>query len=281
MARDHIEFIQAQLIPWRVLPPTTARPGVEMRMLSRDPEIGASSLLLRYPKGFAINEPHYLDNDEEFFVLDGELEIGRTRYGKGSYAYLPDGYPRPRMATPDGALVLTFFEGKHKNVFGGAKDFRKDLLVEKIDTTTAAWAGIVDPKVKGGGLRKIMLREDAKTGERTWILRMGANDPKKVTHSQLEIHPFVEEMLLLDGSISMSIGVLHQGAYFWRPGGVQHGPVGTIPGCTCFFRCKGGPFSTDWTKESYPIDYNAPYDPTLPPDLKAIARPLGAPQPIA
>jgi hypothetical protein len=281
MARDHIEFIQVQLIPWRVLPPTTARPGAELRVLSRDPEIGASSLILRYPAGFAIKDAHYLDSDEEFFVLDGELQIGSQRYGRYSYAYLPDGYPRAGMASPKGATVLTFFEGKHKNVFGGTKPYRKDLLVEKIDANTAVWGGTVDPKVVGGGLKKLMLREDAKTGERTWMLRMGANDPKKLTHAPLETHPFVEEMLLLEGSISMSIGVLHQGAYFWRPGGIQHGPIGSLPGCLCFFRCKGGPFSTSWTKEALPIDYNAPYRPTLPRDLMTIAKPLSGPQPIA
>ena len=121
MARDHLEFIQAQALPWITLPETAARPGVACKILSRDVDSGAVSVILRYPAGFEIAAAHYLDNDEEFFVLEGEVHLGETVYGPRAYAYLPDGYPRGPMRTPNGAAVLTFFEGPHQNVFGGEK----------------------------------------------------------------------------------------------------------------------------------------------------------------
>ncbi len=263
MARAHLEFIQAQVLPWITLPETAARPGVGCKVLSKDADSGAVSVLLQYPAGFAIDGAHYLDNDEEFFVLDGAIEIGERTYGPHAYAYLPNGYPRDGMRAPDGATVLTFFEGPHQNVFGKTADYDQSRLVEHIDVAGSEWGDGVDPKVVGAGLSKLLLRLDKKTGERTWVLKMGATDPS-IAAAPLETHPHVEELFLLDGAISMPQGVLRRGAYFWRPGGIQHGPIGTKPGCTCFFRCKEGPFSTDWTDKAETIVWDAPYRPTLP-----------------
>ena len=269
MARAQIEFFQSQALAWRTLPDAAARPGVGCKVLSRDGETGAVSVILRYPAGWQIADAHALDTDEEFFVLDGELVIGETAYGKHDYAYLPAGWPRNGMHAPAGADVLTFFPGAHKNVFGQDQDFDAGLLIERTPSAEMPWGGDVDPNVVGAGLGKKMLRLDPATGERTWLLTMGANDPAMVHETHLETHPHVEEMLLLDGGISMPMGVLRRGAYFWRPGGIQHGPVGTLPGCTCFFRCMGGPFSTDWSEEAHEIEWDAPYNPVLPADVAA------------
>lgn len=268
MARPHIEFLQSQVLPWFTLPGTAARPGADCKILSRDAEAGAVSVILRYPAGFAIDRPHRLDSDEEFFVLKGEVSIGDTVYGEGAYAFLPKDFPRGPMRVSKGADVLTFFPHKHDNHFDGGAGYDKRKLVEKVDTKTATWdvAG-VDPKVVGSGLAKLVLRLDPDSGERTWILRMGASSPD-LKAAPLETHPFVEEMLLLDGAISMPWGVLRQGAYFWRPGGIQHGPIASKPGCTAFFRCKEGPFSTNWTSHTKTIQWDAPYQPVLPPDLQ-------------
>lgn len=271
MAREHVEFIQTQVLPWFTLPETAARPGVGCKVLSKDPDTGAVSTLLRYPAGFAIAEPHFLDNDEEFFVLGGEISIGGRTYGPRHYAYLPDGYPRADMRAPDGATVLTFFEGSHQNVFGDTKDYDKSRLIAQVDTAAHDWNDGVDPKVVGAGLNKLMLRLDQDSGERTWLLQMGPTDPNVVKAAPLETHPHVEEFFLLDGEISMPQGVLRAGSYFWRPGGIQHGPIGTLAGCTCFFRCKGGPFHTDWTDDAQTIVWDAPYKPTLPDALAQYA----------
>lgn len=268
MARPHIEFLHAQVLPWLALPATAARPGASCKILSRDAESGAVSVILRYPAGFAIDRPHRLDSDEEFFVLKGEVGIGGTVYGEGAYAYLPKNFPRGPMRVKDGADVLTFFPHKHDNHFDTGPGFDRRKLVEKTDSKTAVWdrAG-VDPKVVGSGLSKLVLRLDPDTGERTWILRMGASSPD-LKAAPLETHPFVEEMLLLDGAISMPSGVLKRGAYFWRPGGIQHGPIASGPGALAFFRCMGGPFSTGWTSETETILWDAPYRPVLPADMK-------------
>ena len=37
MARDHLEFVQTQVLPWIILPDTAARPEVACKVLSKDP----------------------------------------------------------------------------------------------------------------------------------------------------------------------------------------------------------------------------------------------------
>lgn len=272
MPRPHTEFIQAQALPWKTLGPYASRPGIEAKALSFDPESRAVTAILRYPAGWTFERTHYLDSDEEFFVLSGALVVNGESYAPGDYAYLPAGYPRERMYSSTGADVLTFYEGPHRNVFKeappGLFDARK--LIVKKSTSAMEWEGPRDPIVAATAAapRRKSLRDDPATGDQTWILAMNADDPAKMTHQRTETHPVVEEHFLLAGEISMHCGVMRPGAYFWRPPGIEHGPVGTREGFTGFFRTKGGPLSTRWSDEAKPIVWEAPYAPFLPPGLR-------------
>lgn len=275
MARPHIEYIQNQVLPWKTLGTGASRPGAEARALSYDPATKAVSVVMRYPKGWAMPDAHYLPCDEEFLVLDGVLSVGSVDYRRGDYAYLPAGMPRPNMASETGAVVLTFFEGPHASVFADAPVGLYDpaRLIAKIETEKMPWGQPSDPLVAALANhpgRKV-LRDDARTGERTWILTFGPDDPAKLTEGRIETHPVVEEFFLLDGDIHMPCGVLRPGAYTWRPGGIEHGPVGTRGGMTCFFRCKEGPMTTHWSERAKPIPWDAPYDPVLPEALRPLA----------
>lgn len=265
MARPHIEFIQAQASPWRVLAEDRVRPGVEAKRLSYDTESQAASVILRYPAGWAMDHTHHLDSDEELFVLSGALMIGDVTYGAGDYAYLPAGYVRTGMSSSEGADVLTFFEGAHINVPGPAPDgaFDSRKLVERVRTRHVDWGSATDPKVAAPGVKRLGLRKDAKTGDTTWMLDIDATGMGGEVN-RLETHPVVEEVFLLSGEFHMPMGVLKEGAYFWRPPGIAHGPVGTKTGALGFFRCKGGPLTTEWSDESYPVQWDAPYVPILP-----------------
>lgn len=275
MARPHLEFVQAQALPWRLLGPEASRPGAEAKPLSFDPETRAVSVILRYPPGWSLARSHHLDSDEELFVLAGALVINDEEYGIGDYAYLPAGFPRAGMFSPKGADVLTFYEGPHRNGAGSsaANAFDARRLIRRKATRKMPWEGPRDPIIAAtaSAPRRRSLRDDPETGEQTWILAMNADDPAAMTHGRTETHPVVEESFLLEGEISMHCGVMRPGAYFWRPPGIAHGPVGTRAGFTAFFRTKGGPLSTKWSDESLRIDWEAPYRPTLPP---AVAQSL-------
>ncbi len=270
MARPHIEFVQCQALAWHDLGENAIRPNVQAKRLSRDPESKAATTILRHPKGWTFDEEHYLDGDEELFILDGALIINDVTYGIGDYAFLPAGYQRTHMSAPDGAAVLTFLEGQHKRIFGDPPDgmYNADKLVLRIASDDVEWGGSTDPNVAAPGVRRLGLRKDPDTGDTTWLLDIDetgmGNDVNR-----LETHPVVEEVFVLSGEMHMPMGVLKQGAYFWRPPDIPHGPVGTKTGALGFFRCKGGPLTTDWSEETYPVNWNAPYDPILPDDKRA------------
>jgi quercetin dioxygenase-like cupin family protein len=275
MARPHIEFIQAQALPWQALGPNAARPGAEAKVLSFDPETRACTAILRYPKGWSLPRAHYLDSDEELYVLDGALWIGGVEYRTGDYAYLPAGLPRPSMNSPAGASVMTFFEGPHTTVYGEAPVGLYDpaRLIAKIESAAMPWGDPSDPVVAAtaNNAGRKLLRQDPKTGERTWLLKFGPDDPAKMTRGRLEVHPVAEEVFLIAGEISMPMGTLKPGAYFWRPPHIPHGPVGTRKGLFGLFRCKGGPLTTEWSKDETPIDWNPAYRPYLPEPMKHLA----------
>jgi quercetin dioxygenase-like cupin family protein len=275
VARPHIEFVQTQTLPWKTLGEGASRPGADAKALSYDPDTQACTAILRYPPGWRMNRPHFLECDDEFLVLEGELSVGAVTYGPGDYAYLPAGMPRPDMASADGATVLTFYEGPHRSLFAPAPDGLYDpaRLIARIATREMPWGAPSDPVVAAtaNACGRKLLREDPATGERTWMLKMGPDDPSRMTTGRTETHPVVEETFLLDGEISMPWGVLKRGAYFWRPPGIEHGPVGTRTGFVGIFRCKGGPLSTVWSDRQLPIDWQAPYAPVLPPQVQALA----------
>ncbi len=91
--RPHIEFIQQHWLPFEpgVLP--HARPDLDARVLSRDTESGACSLILRYPPGWSRGAER-LEVDEELLVLEGALEIGDVSYQRHDYAHLRRGLGR-------------------------------------------------------------------------------------------------------------------------------------------------------------------------------------------
>jgi len=83
MGRPFIEFIQSQQLPWvEKSYVTEIRPGVLVRELSLDAESGGCSLLLKYPENYLHSDSHYLNADEEFFVIDGEITIDGQKYGR-------------------------------------------------------------------------------------------------------------------------------------------------------------------------------------------------------
>ncbi len=269
MAREHIEFVQAQVLPWE--PAGDFRPGVTRKVLSHDPVDGAASLVLRYPAAWCDERPAALAAAEELYVLTGELVIGAVRYAPGDYAYLPPGFVRDAVrAGPQGAVVLTFFSAAP--VSGGQRDADPPRLIRRLASGTMDWDSNVDPRVVGSNVAKKTLRNDPDSGDSTWILRIGPLDPADVeVTTPLEKHPYVEEMYQLDGEISTNVGVMRRGAYFWRPPQVSHGPIASRPGFLALFRSHGGARSTDWSAEEYPVVWDAPYRPVLPDSLRDVA----------
>ncbi|MFL2771073.1 MAG: cupin domain-containing protein [Rhodospirillaceae bacterium] len=273
MARPHIEFFQAQAITWHILGNQSARPGAQEKVLSRDTETSASSSIIRYPKGWVLEQPHCLKSDEEFFVLTGTLVINNISYSKGDYAYLPAGFQRTKMQAVQETDILTYFEGPANLVaVSEPVNFYSDAkLITRVPTEKVEWGSATDQNVAGPGVRRLGLRKDSTTGDTTWLLEVNEIGMGKDVN-RLETHPVVEEVFILSGEMHMPMGVLKRGAYFWRPPYIPHGPVGTRSGALGIFRCKGGSLKTEWSDDLYPVQWNAPYNPVLPEDLKSGLR---------
>jgi hypothetical protein len=266
MPRPRIEFVQSQHLPWRAEPLAAARAGTEARVLSRDAETGACSLLVRYPAGWRRDVAEHLLVDEEFLVIDGSLTVGGFTYGEKGYAHLPTHAPRQGMAAGEkGAVVLTFFSATPALAAGVARRAPDpSRLVEGLDAYQVPYTGNFHPEFPAGAGRK-MLFEDPASGDQSWILAtMGLRWAERA-----ERHPVVEEMYLIAGEVHGNCGIMRPGAYFWRPPDIAHGPYGSKTGNIYFFRTKGGPLATEYEDPAQPFRWNPPHSPVLPPDMAA------------
>lgn len=269
MGRPHIEFIQSQVLPWRKGLYGGARPDVQHRVLSIDKRNLDASLLLRYPAGWKRTKTEHLLADEEFYVLDGGITINDVTYEKDTYAHLPAGFTRRRAKSKSGAIVLTFFSAKPVAVPGKPANglYDKKRLVEYHNIYDVAWSQKMkrNPKSKfnSTGISLQTMRVDPYTEERTWIFGSGAF----WEGGNVEIHPVVEESYMLSGSMVGTFGERKPGGYFWRPPGLEHGPLGTSMGCMMFFRCLGGPLTTKFIDEGT-FSWRPKYRPALPRELR-------------
>jgi len=273
MPRPHLEFIQCQTIPWKLLGKESSRPGAEIKLLSSDRATSACTVIIRYPEGWSMADSHYLKCDEELYVLDGSIKINELSYEKGDYAYLPAGFERTMMSSPSGCAVMTFYEGKHRAIVGAAPEehCNADKLIRKMQTAQIDWRGAGDETIASPDVGLKVLRFDPDTGERTWILKIDVPSSQPFEINGVEKHPCVEETFLLEGDMSMTMGVMLTGSYFWRPPNIEHGPMGTRAGFLGLFRCKGGPLTTEWAKSPARINWNAPFDPVMPDNLREFA----------
>ncbi len=268
--RPHTEFVQAQSLPWRRVPPGAARPDAEYKYLSRDPENGACSCLIRYPAGWAREADESLGASEEFYVLEGSLEMDGQVFASDQYGYVPAHWPRQRMRSATGAVVLTFFDARPEFSRPG-KQPRADETPLWLDVLHQAWdMSLNDPKLAHLGISRKNLRTGA-DGSRSFLSMILPHSEPPNSRGPRESHPVVEECYVLSGGLVGPQGDMQAGAYFWRPPGVPHGPFGTRWGCVALIRFVGGAHVNIWSPDEAAFDFNAPYRPILPPELAALA----------
>ncbi|MEZ5564647.1 MAG: DUF4437 domain-containing protein [Gammaproteobacteria bacterium] len=263
MARSWIEFVQTQRLPWSTEPVAAVKPGVACRVLSVDDETGACSLLLRYPAGWQ-HPGGALTVDEEFFVLEGALQIGGRDFVDSSYAHFPDGFDGGKWLVTAETIVLAFFSGTPQRAATSTGKYDDQRVVAHLDALTVPYTGNFHPEFPPGAARKL-LYQDPVSLDTTWLL--GTLPLRWAERS--EVHPTVEEMYLLAGEVHGNRGVMRPGAYFWRPAAKAHGPYGTQTGNLYFFRTKGGQLTTTYVEPERPFHWWPAYDPILPPELQA------------
>jgi hypothetical protein len=272
MARPWIEFIYAQCLPWTSGAAGGARGDVDGKVLSRDAELGESSLILRYPAGWQRTAPEALAAEEEMYVLDGEITINGRTYRRDTYACFPAGYVRERASSPHGCVALTFFDAIPEKTTTPVKTGAP--LVEFIDLYAMRWdTSVPDPTLEWMGNRRKVLRWDPVYDQKaTFVFATPPHIYPEDWRCPTLTHPCVEESFMLAGEITGPHGRKGPGGYFWRPAGIPHGPFGTRDGGMSLIRFRHGRHVNEWQPESLPYSFDTPYKPALPPELQAIAR---------
>jgi len=112
MPKPELEFFRPDPLPWTpVAGSATAGaggPGIDEKVLSRDPVTGDLTRLLRFAPGVRTGDPIAHDFWEEVLIVEGSLEdlgLGRT-FSAGMYACRPPGMRHGPYACPRGALLF-------------------------------------------------------------------------------------------------------------------------------------------------------------------------------
>lgn len=275
MTRPHIDFVQSQRLPWE---PGShiGRPELSIKLLSRDDKSGALSCLARFPAGWSAAD-EWLNVDEEFFVLDGALDINGRHYRDHTYGSFPAGFVRKQARSADGAVALMFLSAR-PTIRTGRPDLAPstDGLVEFVDLADNIWDADMEsmglaPMRQGAQMR--VLKKHPKTGETTYVtatiaFRRG---------SRAERHPVIQEFYLLAGELAGDRGIMQAGAYCIRPPMAKHAPYGSKTGALIFFRSLGGPQSTQW-EDTDPFTFTPAHTPILPAELERYGEPMDRPQ---
>jgi hypothetical protein len=132
MPKPEHEFFRPDALPWQPVTGSTVGgaggPGVSEKILSRDPDTGDVTRLLRFEAGVETREAITHDFWEEVWIVEGEIvDLGKQQtFTAGMYACRPPGmvhgpyrvtrgctmfelrygFPSRRAAPPDGSIAV-------------------------------------------------------------------------------------------------------------------------------------------------------------------------------
>jgi len=266
MARPHTLFVQSQFLPWNEGVVGGARNDVQVKTLSMDAGDGSCSLIIRYPAGWKRTEPESLGATEEFFVLDGSLDVNGRTYDQHAYANLPAGYVRQNAGTSGGATVLTFFDREPRTMKDASVAVDAARLIEHVDTLDMPWVGGAEGSVTGKplshGIETKKLRVDPETEEQSFLYTaQPQHGPPGIMKGKFG-HPMIEEIFTLSGTyVFADAGVMAPGGYCWWRENEFHGPAG----------------SNTFSQDPYPFTFTPEHTPALPDEMKPYGQPYPFP----
>lgn len=266
MARDYVEFIQAQELSWT---DDEYFVGAERKLLSIDNETGARTQLQRYAPGYHCQPPHALSCNEEFYVLKGCFYLNHFGYSPGCYGFFPAGYERSKFYVPEETVILRFFDHLpvpfNDDQQGAEARAKGREAIPCLDTYRMSWdSSVHELHLTHLGFARKNLRIDPVTGQRTFLFMTSPQSHPINFHGARESHPTPEEAYQLHGDLTGHVGTMYPGAYFWRPPHIPHGPFGTRGGSLSLIRFVDGEHVNIWTEKQYGFNYNQAYEPILP-----------------
>jgi hypothetical protein len=118
--RGWVRHLDTELLPWQRGPAFARREGrldgfglerAEFKVLSKNAETGAQSLLVRLAPGYREIGPTMHLATEFFFVLRGTVAIGSQQLPESGFLYRPAGTVEEPMASEGGALLFMKVDG--------------------------------------------------------------------------------------------------------------------------------------------------------------------------
>ena len=234
--RPHVELIQEADYIFHPGEFPKAEGKALQKNLSLDEEDGSGSLRVDFISDWGRPGGRHVA-DTEWYVLEGEIQVGDRRLGPGGYFHAPKDVAMPYVKAKEGTRVLLYreygdwgFEETDQN----HTDAREELTV--LDTGAMQWQ---DVQVAGPapGLMIKLLHRNPDTGFYSRLIWA----KKGWTDHRLAHHPVYEEAYTLSGNMVYNYGDLLPGTYFFRPAWVKHGHFisGEPDGCTWLIRSDG------------------------------------------
>jgi hypothetical protein len=222
--RGHRELVHSGDVEPEPVPASGWPGDARVRVLSRNPETGAFSGLLRLPRGAQLPAFH-LGADTEWLVLSGWMRVGDDLRTFGWYEWAPARTSVDPWHVLDDVEILFMPRSGAPDLTEGAGP-RGDEGRIRLDSETLPWGASMTknaPKYSSSRL----LRFVPETGERSSLLTAPPNNE----HPKIEFHDSVEEMYKVVGDTWLeNSGLMETGSYFWRPPYITHGPFRSTKG---------------------------------------------------
>src|SRR5690606_30725038 len=135
----------------------------------------------------------------------GSLEMDNHVYHEDCYAYLPAGWTRHKMRSPNGCVILAFYNREPKliNTVGDGSAEASNRAIRHLDVAAMPWdMTLNDPNLKHLGISRKNLRTDPVTGERTFLSLILPQATPTAGKGPQEKHPVVEEPYVIAGSVT-------------------------------------------------------------------------------
>ncbi|NPC97609.1 DUF4437 domain-containing protein [Nocardioides sp. zg-DK7169] len=249
--RPHVELIQEDDYVWHGAELPGGEGRASERRLSVDEEDGSSSLRVDFHTEWGRSAGIHHANTE-YYVLEGEIDYGGRKIGKGGYVYAPKGVPVDYLKVAEGTKLLHYREYGDAGFdavdsLAGAKawdDAREDVIV--IDSEAMKWDAVPNPGPMPGLYIKY-LHVDPVTGFYTRLVHAqeGWSDHR------LAHHPCYEEAYTTQGHMEYNFGTLDLGTYFFRPARVKHGHFTTMEGGATWLLRSDGELKNWYTQNEW------------------------------
>ena len=253
-----IPWDTTRTIPFRI---EGSKGGAWVKVLAREPETGAASLLYRFDPGWSA-ESIVVGAPENLLVLDGDITVGEHELKTMTYAYRPTGYTKGPCSSENGATVISFGLRPHG-------ELHSPNPVHALDTEAMPWESFSNEFLKSGNARKFLRADE----ENLDVYMLGKTAPRGVgvdpdwvysrpTENVAE-HEAPEEGYLISGKSVMYDGIidglvqLTGGTFVYRPSCSTHRTLGVFEEQVAFMHNFFGPGHQGQDairKAQYPIE---------------------------